>query len=112
MTVKIKYDFNLIKFISMFESLTKASVKDCFMQGEKLVFIVKENQIGRALGKGGSNIKRLENTFKKKIKIAEFNPDLLQFIKNLVYPLQVKDIKEEEGVVIITPPDSKTRGYL
>lgn len=112
MTVKIKYDFNLIKFISMFESLTKASVKDCFMQGEKLVFIIKENQIGRALGKGGSNIKRLENTFKKKIKIAEFNPDLLQFIKNLVYPLQVKDIKEEEEVVIITPPDSKTRGYL
>jgi N utilization substance protein A len=112
MTVKIKYDFNLIKFISMFESLTKASVKDCFMQGDKLVFIVKENQIGKALGKGGSNIKRLENSFKKKIKIAEFNPDLLQFIKNLVYPLQIKDIKEEEDVVTITPPDSKTRGYL
>ena len=112
MTTRIKYDISLIKFISVFESLTNASVKDCFMQNDKLVFIVKENQIGKALGKGGGNIKRLENAFKKKIKIAEFNPDLLKFIRNVVYPLQIKDIKEEVGVVVITPPDSKTRGYL
>ena len=112
MAVRIKYDFNLIKFISMFESLTNASVKDCFNQGDKLVFVVKENQIGKALGKGGSNIKRLENSFKKKIRIIEFNPDLFQFIKNVVYPLKVSDIAEEEGVITITPIDSKTRGYL
>ena len=112
MSIKIKYDFNLIKFISMFESLTKASVKDCFTQNDKLVFIVRENQIGKALGKSGSNIKRLENLFKKKIKIAEYNPDLLQFIKNLIYPLKIKEINEEEGIVTITPLDSKTRGYL
>ena len=110
--MKIKYDFNLIKFISMFESLTKASVKDAFIQNDRIVFIVRENQIGKALGKRGSNIKRLESLFKKKIKIAEFNPDMLKFIRNLVYPLQIKDIKDEENVVTITPPDSKTRGYL
>jgi len=112
MTVRIKYDFNLIKFISMFESLTNASVKDCFNQGDKLVFVVKENQIGKALGKRGSNIKRLENTFKKKLRIIEFNPDLLKFIKNAVYPSQIKDIEEEDDVVTITPADSKTRGHL
>ena len=112
MTVRIKYDFILIKFISMFESLTRASVKDCFMQDDRIVFIVRENQIGLALGKGGSNIRRLEGVFKKKIKIAEFSPDLLQFIRNLEYPLEIKEITEKEGIVTITPPDSRTRGYL
>jgi N utilization substance protein A len=112
MTVRIKYDFTLIKFISMFESLTKASVKDCFTQEDRIVFIVRENQIGLALGKGGSNIRRLEGLFKKKIKIAEFSPDLLQFIRNLEYPLEIKEITEKEGIVTITPPDSRTRGYL
>ena len=112
MTVKIKYDFNIIKFISAFESLTNASVKDCFIKNEKIIFVVKENQIGKALGKKGSNIKRIEGLFKKKIKIIEFNPDLLQFVKNTIYPVKVKDIKEEDSKVIITPADSKTRGYL
>ena len=42
----------------------------------------------------------------------EFNPDLIQFIKNVVFPSKVKDIVEEEGVITITPPDSETRGYL
>ncbi|MBW2981303.1 NusA-like transcription termination signal-binding factor [Candidatus Woesearchaeota archaeon] len=110
--IKIKYDVNLMKFISLFESITRAEVKDCFELGEKLVFIVKEGNIGKALGKGGSNIRRLENMLKKKLRIIEFNGSLLQFIQNIVYPSKVKDIAEEDKIVTITPPDSETRGYL
>lgn len=107
---KIKFDINTMKFISMFESLTLAGVKDCFQQGERIIFIV--NDIGKALGKGGSNIKRIENAIKKKIKIVEFNPDVLIFVQNAIYPLKVKDIREENKVITIIPPDSQTRGYL
>ena len=110
--MKIKYDINLMKFISMFEAITRADVKDCFEAGEKLVFVVKEGNIGKALGKGGSNVKRLERMLKRKLRIIEFNPDLLQFIQNVVFPSKVKDIVEEDGIVTITPPDSQTRGYL
>jgi len=110
--IKIKYDASLMKFISLFESITRAEVKDCFELGEKLVFVVKEGNIGKALGKGGSNIRRLESMLKKRLRVIEFNDDLLQFIKNIVYPSKVKDIVDEEGIIIITPPDSETRGYL
>ena len=110
--IKIKYDINIMKFISLFETLTKADVKDCFEMGERLVFIVKEGNIGKALGKAGSNVKKLERMLKKRLRIIEFNPNLLQFIQNVVYPSKVKDINEEEGIVTITPPDSQTRGYL
>ncbi len=110
--IKIKYDVNLMKFISMFETITRAEVKDCFEAGEKLVFVVKEGNIGKALGKGGSNVKRLERILKRKLRIIEFNPDLLQFIQKVVFPSKVKDIIEEDGIVTITPPDSQTRGYL
>ena len=110
--IKIKYDINLMKFISLFESLTETEVKDCFEIGGKLVFIVREGNIGKALGKGGSNVRRLEGMLKKKLRIIEFNDNLLRFIQNVVYPSKVKNIAEEEGVVTITPPDSQTRGYL
>ena len=64
------------------------------------------------MGKAGSNVKRLESMLKKKLRIIEFNDDLLKFIQNVVYPSKVKDISMEDDVVTITPPDSQTRGYL
>lgn len=110
--VKIKYDINVMKIISIFESATGAQLHDCFIQNEKIIFVVKQGQIGKALGKKGINIKKLENLLKKKIRIIEFNDDALQFVKNAVHPLQIKEISEEEGIITIIPPDSKTRGYL
>jgi N utilization substance protein A len=110
--MKIKYDINLMKFISLFESITRAEVKDCFEIGERLVFVVKEGNIGKALGKGGSNVRRLEGMLKRKLRVIEFNSNLLRFIQNIIYPSKVKDIVEEDNIVTITPPDSETRGYL
>ena len=54
----------------------------------------------------------MQDMLKRKIKVIEFSPDLLQFIQNAVYPSKVKDINEEEDIVTITPIDSQTRGYL
>jgi len=113
MTIRIKFDINIMKFISMFESITHASVKDCIEDdNKKLIFIVKQGDIAKAIGKKGANIKRIEQLLKKKVKVIEYNPDLLEFIKNVVAPLKVADIVEEEGIITITPPDSKIRGFL
>ena len=101
-----------MKFISMFESMTHASVKDCIDQGGKLVFIVKEGDIGKAIGKGGANIKRLEKSLNKKIKIVEYSEELLRFVQNVVAPCKVSDISEEENIVTITPADNKNRELL
>ncbi len=103
-----------MKFMQLFESLTRAKLKDCIASedNEQLTFIVEENEIGKAIGKKGSNAKRLEGLLKKKIKIVEFNPDIRQFIRNFVMPLQVKDITEENGIITIIGPDTKTKGLL
>lgn len=100
-----------MKYMQLFESLTRAKLKDCIAH-EQLIFIVEENEIGKAIGKKGSNAKRLEGLLKKKIKIVEFNPDVRQFIRNFVMPLQVKDITEENGIITIIGPDTKTKGLL
>jgi len=109
--IRIKYNIDVMKYISLFESMTGAKVKDCIVN-DTIVFIIHENEMGKAIGKQGSNIKRVENTFKKKIKLAEFNNDVSQFIQNLIYPLKVKEIKEEDGIVTIHGPDTKTKGLL
>ena len=49
---------------------------------------------------------------KKKVKIVEYSDDLIQFVANVVAPIKVKEIVEEDGIVTITPMDSMSRGLL
>ena len=100
-----------MRYISLFESLTGAKVKDCVVN-DIILFIIHENEMGKAIGKHGSNIKRVENTLKKKIKLTEFNDDVSQFVQNLIYPLKAKEIKEEDEIVTIYGDDRKTKGLL
>jgi len=109
---KIKYDINVMKFMQLFENMTRARLKDCIVADESLLFIVEENEIGKAIGKNGSNVRRLEGLLNKRIKIVEFSNDVKQFIRNFVMPLQVNDVSEDDGIVTIVGPDTKTKGLL
>lgn len=110
---KIKYDNTLLKLMSFFETITKAKLKDCFVdQNSMLVFVVEPAQYGLAVGRAGSSVKRLEAVLKRKIKIVEFSGDMVSFITSLIQPSKAKDIKFEDGVVTITPESSESRGYL
>ncbi len=102
---------SLMKYMSLFESITRAKLKDC-ITNDKLTFIVEEGNISKAIGKRGSNVKMLENVIKKKIRIVEFNNDVADFIKNLIYPINVEDIEEENSVVSIMVNDTKSKGIL
>ena len=108
---RIKYNIDVIKYITLFESLTGAKVKDCIVN-ESIVFIIHENEMGKAIGKQGANIRRVENAIKKKIRLVEFNRDISQFIQNLISPIRAKEIKEEEGIVTIYGNDTQSRGLL
>jgi N utilization substance protein A len=98
--------------MSLFEKLTGAELKDCIILREKIIFLVEEGQIGKALGKNKKNIVRLEGAVNKRFKVVEFSSDLLQFIKNMIAPLRIVEIKEEDNVVIIVGPDEKTKGLM
>ena len=108
---RIKYDSDSMKLITLFESMTGAKLKDCIADG-KLIFIIEEGQMGRAIGRNGSNIKRVENAFKKKIKLVEFSGNPLQFIRNMIHPIIASDITEENGTITIHGRDTSARAAL
>ena len=104
---------SLMKFMSLFEAVTRAKLRDCFIDDSSLLtFVVEDGSVGRAVGKRGANVRLLEKKLNRKIKIVEFNSDLTRFIENLVYPLKLNGIEEESGIVTLIPADSKTRGML
>lgn len=106
------YDQEMLSLMSLFEKVTHAELKDCFYFKDKVVFLVDEGQIGRALGKDKINVTKLEKLMNKRFKITEYSSELLQFIKNIMAPLRIVEIKEEEGIVTIHGPDEKTRGLM
>ena len=111
---KIKYDINLMQFINIFENYTKVKLKDCIeLASGQLMFVVDDaSDMGQAIGRAGANIHALEKHLKRKIKIVAFDPELRGFVKNLIYPLHAKEIREEDGVLVIVGPDTKTKGLL
>jgi NusA-like KH domain protein len=110
----ISYDAELIKTMSFFESATHAKLKDCFhdKHTDMLTFVVLPGEIAKAIGKQGSNVKRLEMAFKKRIKIAEYSDDLLQFIKNMIMPLKAESVEQQDDIVIIHDQDTRTKGLI
>jgi len=113
MSSKIVYDTGTMQLMAHFERMTRARLKDCIMRENQVIFVVEQGDIGKAIGPRGANVRRLEDALKKKVKMVEFAHELVSFIKNLVYPIDVKDVREsDDGVVVITPPGLKARGLL
>lgn len=111
--MRIKFTSELMGLMSIFQQVTNAALKDCFVDANSLLtFVVEENEIGKAIGKNAMNIKRLEYVLKRKIKIVEYSPDLQKFIQSLIYPLKISGSTVEEGILTLEPVDVKTRGYL
>ena len=112
MRSKITYDSNLMKVIALFESITQTQLKDCFVINDVFHFVLNPEDMGKAIGKSGSNIKRIEFLLKKKVKVVEFSNDLAKFIKNLIYPMTADSVDVDGKSVTIRSRDSKTKGLL
>lgn len=108
----IKFDANIMGLFSLFEYVTRSKVKDCFESQGRMVFIVPEGEISKAIGSHGINVKKLEAKLNKKVKIAEFNSDVLMFVRNYIMPLRAQNIEQDGETIIITGPDQKTRGLM
>lgn len=97
----------IIGYINLFENLTRARVKDCYQGSEALIFIVQEGEAGKAIGKGGENIKRLNHLLKKRVKVVEFSSDPVKFVSNLILPIKAEIHLEDEKTILITGQGAK-----
>jgi len=102
----------IIGFINIFENITGASVKDCFLEDEKIIFVVNPGSMGLAIGKGGKNINHMSSLLKKPVNVIEFNQDPVQFLRNLLYPIKPKEIKLVDATLVIVAADVKEKGRI
>ncbi len=111
----ITYDTALLKVMVLFENMTQTKLKDCFQDvtQNSMTFVVQPGESGRAIGKNGVIVRHIEQLLNKHVRVVEFSAEKNTFIRNLVQPLHIEQIEEdEEGIVTLTGKDSKTKGLL
>jgi N utilization substance protein A len=88
-----------MKFITLFEKMTGSTVKDCIVNGDELTFIIKQGEMGLAIGKKGAIINRIKKEIGKEIHIYEHADDAAGFIRNLFYPIKIDSIEVDGNEV-------------
>jgi NusA-like KH domain protein len=109
---RLKLDSEIFGLSSMIERMTHSRVKDCFKDNDTLYVIVASGEMGKILGKKGIIIKKLQEKVRLKIKVMEYQDKVTQFVKNVIYPIKVEEIVEENGVVFLKDSQKKTKSLL
>jgi transcription termination/antitermination protein NusA len=118
MTEKIKLTSDELRLISLFQSITSATARDCIVDDkmERVIFIVNKGQMGLAIGKGGATIRQLQNVVAKKVELVEYSDDPSEFIRNILNSDMINEVKmndrvdgTKQAVVIV---DAKKKGVV
>lgn len=100
MTEKIKLTSDELRLISLFQSITSATARDCIVDDkmERVIFIVNKGHMGLAIGKGGATIRQLQNVVAKKVELVEYSDDPSEFIRNILNSDMINEVKMNERV--------------
>lgn len=109
---RLKLDQEDLGLSSLLERLTQVRIKDCFRDDEQIYVVVAPGEFGRAVGKGGETIKRVQRELGKRIRVIEFNENIKEFIRNIIHPLTVEEVVEEDGVIKLKDSSKKTKSLL
>ena len=116
--VEIKLTSDELRLMSLFQSITSATARDCIVDDrmERVIFVVNKGQMGLAIGKGGSTIKQLQNVVAKKVELVEFSDDPVEFIRNMLNAEMVGDVRisdrsdgTKQAVVVV---DARKKGAV
>lgn len=85
------------RYIEELRILTKSTALDCVIDDrfDRIIYIIKQGDMGLAIGKKGENIKRLQNVLGKRIEMVEYDESPKEFVANIFKPAEVVEIDQE-----------------
>jgi transcription termination/antitermination protein NusA len=92
---EIKLSADQMGLISMFQSMSGATVRDCIVddKGGRLIFVVSKGQMGLAIGKKGATIQNIERVIKKPVEVVEWSDDPIEMVKNALDPRAIQEVR-------------------
>lgn len=118
MTEKIKLTSDELRLMSLFQSITSVTARDCVVDEkmDRVIFIVNKGQMGLAIGKGGMTIRQLQNVVTRKVELVEYSDDAAELVRNILNSEMVNEVKitqrtdgSKQVVVLV---DAKRKGVV
>ncbi|MFH0923061.1 MAG: NusA-like transcription termination signal-binding factor [Candidatus Micrarchaeota archaeon] len=98
-----------LQLIQILEQNTGAQALDVMNEEDCVTFIVKNGDLGRAIGKDGANITRLKKNMGKNVELVEYSEERKTFLENLFKPAKIQEFRFEENGMILRV-DTKDKG--
>ncbi|MCK5659867.1 MAG: NusA-like transcription termination signal-binding factor [Methanosarcinales archaeon] len=114
----LKLNTDSIRYIALFESTTGARVMDCIVDDDngRVIYLVKNGDMGMAIGKGGEHINKLKKSIGKHVEIFEYCDDVETFVRNISQPASINGMKivmrNGKKAASISVPDTDTRSFI
>lgn len=98
MTEKIKLTSEELGLMSLFQSMSGATARDCVIdsKSDRVIFVVNKGEMGLAIGRAGETIKKVQARMGRSVELVEWADDAKQLIINSLNPQFVSDIRVTE----------------
>jgi len=112
---EIKLSSEQLSLMSVFQSTTGATAKDCVVDEKlnRLIFVVAKGQMGLAIGKDGVSVKKLERSVRRPVEVVEWADGVEELMRNALGAKHVQRVEISDrldgtkGVVVFVDPRKK-----
>ena len=103
------------RYMQVFHQLTGVMPIDCIVDNEhdRIIFLVKAEEVGKAIGRRGSKVRYLREALKKNIEIVGYSDKLEEMVANALAPAKVQNVrlvKTPRGKVVYAKVDPRFKG--
>ena len=77
------------------------NAKDCIVQGDIISYMIRDKEVGKAIGKSAVNVKELEKKLKKKIEIIGFY-EKPEDVLCKTFDVKIGEVKKKKNKLILT----------
>jgi len=113
--MKTIIDIRKIRYLNLFEKITRIRAKDCFFYNNMVYFAVFPRDVFKAIGKNSENLRKLSTIISKKIRIIAYPSKLKEapaFILQIINPLELKNITINGKEIIIDAGSRESKALL
>lgn len=113
MAAEIELSGDDLNIFANFDKITHIMPSDYLSTDNSMIFLVPRESLGRAIGKGGSNIEKLKHVFRKRVIIVGDSDDAEGFVRSFfnnikIYDIEIRDVMGEKAMLLTI--DEKDRG--
>ncbi len=108
-------DMQTMRYINLLDKASHVKTSRCFVHNNTIFFAVRKAEISKAIGPAATNIRKMQDSLGKKVKIirdVSDLDDLQRFVEDIVSPVKVKSVEIKDGVVIITAGSNQNKAIL